>query len=252
VTARLSALVGWLLAGHLLLAGLYWALLHVPESNVFMLGTSLLIVLAGIWLTGFVEGTGLLVRSREATWVGSIATAARRAALVVMPLIILAAVWWATSAVNLSAENRSGEMDAWIIAKTGVTKTSWLHAAIGWVIAFVRYTIGLSCGLALLGALMRDGIRGAASTAWLKRSFGWVQLAVISVCLLAGFWLPWKAADWRPASLPPTWAEPAFATVKLLVLFVIANVAWALVLWWVGHPAKEKAPAVPGALSAKP
>jgi hypothetical protein len=38
--------------------------------------------------------------------------------------------------------------------------------------------------------------------------------------------------DWRPKSLPDTWAQPAFSGVKLTVLFVVMNVAIAVVLWW--------------------
>lgn len=53
---------------------------------------------------------------------------------------------------------------------------------------------------------------------------------MIAFALFVGIWLPWQAVYWRPASLPPTWAQPVFAALKLLMLFVVANVAWAFIL----------------------
>jgi hypothetical protein len=35
---------------------------------------------------------------------------------------------------------------------------------------------------------------------------------------------------WRPGFLPPTWFEPAFVAVKLLVFYLVANLGWALAL----------------------
>ena len=42
--------------------------------------------------------------------------------------------------------------------------------------------------------------------------------------------LPWRAIDWRPAALPPTWLEPAFVGLKLAVIYVLLNLGWGYVL----------------------
>ena len=40
----LVASVAWLLAGQAIVGGLYWTFLHTPESNVWMLVASLILV----------------------------------------------------------------------------------------------------------------------------------------------------------------------------------------------------------------
>jgi len=40
VTRRLPLIAGWLIAGHAAAAGLFWALLQVPESSSLMLALS--------------------------------------------------------------------------------------------------------------------------------------------------------------------------------------------------------------------
>jgi hypothetical protein len=122
-----------------------------------------------------------------------------------------------------------GQIDAWIIAKLGWTKTAGLHTSMAWMIAFVRYGIGTSLAVALLASLSSQGLRGATSS-WLRRGLAWKPLLIIAAVLFAGVWLPWQAAYWRPASLPPTWVQPAFAAAKLGVLFLVGNLAWAVVL----------------------
>jgi len=104
-----------------------------------------------------------------------------------------------------------------------------LHAALGWIIAFVRYGVGASLAITWMGQLASRGVAGLVSN-WIRDGIAWTRLLVVSAALLIGIWLPWQAVYWRPASLPATWIEPAFAAIKLLVLFVVANVAWAVVL----------------------
>jgi hypothetical protein len=229
VSARILTTVVWLCAGHAVLAGLYWLLLQTPESNVWMLGASLAVVLAAAWLTGIVEMTALLTAGSGGSVRSSAGASIRRAWLVVLPLGLFAAVWWLAGTAADAHARHSGQIDAWIIAKTGWTRTARLHEGLAWLLAFVRYGVGTSLAVALTGALATGGPRGLASR-WIAGGLAWKPLAVTSLALLAGIWFPWQAVYWRPASLPPTWVQPAFAALKLLALYVVGNLAWAVVL----------------------
>jgi hypothetical protein len=225
----MPAIVAWLAAGHLVLGGLGWLLIQVPESNAWMLATSLVIVLVTLLLAGVVEETALLAWTSSEPMGVALRTALRRAWLVVLPLALLGCVWWLTGTAEDWLARHAGQIDAWLIARLGWTRTAGLHTTMAWAMAFLRYGVGTSLAVALLASLAKQGLRGAMSM-WLRRGLGWKPLVIISAVLLAGVWLPWQAAYWRPASLPATWVQPAFASVKLFVLFVVGNLAWAVVL----------------------
>lgn len=227
---RMLAALAWLCVGHAVLAGLYWLLLQTPESNAWMLGASLALVLAAVWLTGIVEMTALLTVGAGGSLRASAQASIRRAWLVVLPLALFAAIWAVTGAAANWHARGSGQIDAWIIAKTGWTRTARLQESLAWLLAFVRYGVGASLAAALLGALATEGQRGLASR-WIPRGLAWKPLVVTSLALFVGIWLPWQAVYWRPASLPATWVQPAFAALKLLALYVVGNLAWAVVLW---------------------
>jgi len=226
---RTRAIVAWLVAGHLLVGGLYWLLLQVPESNAWMLASSLLIVLAALVMTGVIEVTAILAWTASEPMGVALKTALLRAWLVALPLAVFGCVWWLTGTAQDWLTRHAGEIDAWIIAKLGWTKTGGLHISLAWALAFFRYGVATSLAVALLASLAKQGLRGATSS-WLRRGLAWKPLVIISAVLLGGVWLPWQAVYWRPASLPPTWVQPAFASVKLFVLYVVGNLAWAVVL----------------------
>jgi len=226
---RTRAIVAWLAAGHLLVGGLYWLLLQVPESNVWMLASSLLIVLAALVMAGVIEETAILAWPSNEPMGVALRTALQRAWLVVLPLAVFGCVWWLSGAADDWLARHAGQIDAWIIAKTGWTNTAALHTSLVWVSAFVRYGIGTSLAVALLGSVARQGLRGVTSP-WLRHALAWKPLVIVAAVLFVGVWLPWQAVYWRPASLPPTWVQPAFAAAKLFVLYVVGNLAWAVVL----------------------
>jgi hypothetical protein len=226
---RARAIVAWLAAGHILVGGLYWLLLQVPESNAWMLVASLLIVLAALVMTGVIEATAILAWTASEPMGVALKTALLRAWLVVLPLAVFGCVWWLTGTAQDWLTRHAGEIDAWIIAKAGWTKTAGLHTSLAWALAFVRYGVGTSLAVALLGSVSRQGLHGVTSP-WPRHGLAWKPLAIVAAVLFVGVWLPWQAVYWRPASLPPTWVQPAFAAVKLGVLYVVGNLAWAVVL----------------------
>ncbi|MFO7694381.1 MAG: hypothetical protein R6V57_14950 [Vicinamibacterales bacterium] len=230
MTTRLAAVTSWLCAGHAAVASAYWLLLQIPESNAWMLAASLLVLLIGVWLTGVVETAAMLSLQADGPMRGALAPALRRAWLIVFPLGLFAAVWWLTGAAAHWHARYAGQIDAAIIAQTGWTRTGGLHAAAGWLIAAIRWAAGLSLAAAMTAALARDGIAGLRPQ-WMRRGLRLRPVALTAAALAAGVWWPWQYVYWRPAFLPPNWTQPAFAAVKLAVLFAVAQLAWAIVLW---------------------
>ena len=240
MTRRFLSTVVWLAAGHALIGLLFWVFLQVPESNVLMLAASLLLVMAMIFVLGCVEAFGVARAQSEKGLLEAAGLAGLRAPLVVLPLAVFAIFFWLTSIAGNWLAGHTGEIDAWIIATTGWTRTAWLHATLGWLLAFVSFGVGIALVVSLYAALVVDGPQAAGRSAWLRRGFGWRQLVVTALAVLVGIWLPWKAVYWRPTSLPPTWVEPAFAAAKLAVLFLIANVAWTVILWTASRSARSE------------
>ncbi len=251
---RTAVILAWLVVGHALLGGLYWTLLLVPESNVFMLTTSLLLVLGMVWWLGFVEGVGLLAWQPDGGLRTSLAPAARRAWLVVFPLVVFGLVWWITGLASEWLDRYWSEIDAWILLKTGWTKAVFVRSACEHLIAFVRLGLGASFALTLLVSLIRMGAAGLASLSWLRRSFAWRQLVIIAAALVVGVLLPSHLAYWRwqPKGITATWFEPTFAAAKLSLMFLLANVAWAAVLRAVAHEPGPSAGSEDPASNSKP
>lgn len=229
MTIRFRTVLAWLVVGHAVVGGLYWLLLQVPESNAWMLLASALVVLAAVFLFGVIESVAALGLTSDTPMKTAVRLGLRRAWLVIFPVAVAGCIWLVTGSASEWLTGNAGRIDAWLIAKTGWTRTSGLHSALDWVVTFVRYGVGASLGAALLAALVSRGLPGLGSD-WWRKGLSWKRLVAVSLALLAGFWLPWQAVYWRPASLPSTWIEPAFAAVKLGVLYAVANVAWALVL----------------------
>ena len=229
MTARVLAIAGWLAAGHAVLAGLYWLLLAIPESNVAMLAASALTMVAAVLLFGWIEAIGLLAWQPEthprellrrgigtvpAVWLGV--------------ALFVAASFLATSA-GAHWDSHRGEIDAGLMAQSGWTNTGWLHTAFRWLLVFVRF-LSLSLGVSLAWALASSGLAGVGRAPWLRDAVSPRRLLTLAGILVVFFWLPWRAVNWRPTWLAPNWQETTFVVLKLGVLYLLANLGWALVL----------------------
>jgi hypothetical protein len=228
--ARLSAVAAWLTVGHAVLFGLFWLLLSVPESNVTMLLVSVLVLTAMAVVFGVVEGGGLLawdssvpakelprrsLRALPPAWLGTLLF------VLVRSLVgILASLW----------QEHRGEIDAWLMTEIGRADNTRLHTVMGWVFAFGGNVVGLSLALSLATSVLRGGVGQAGRLAWLREALSPRRLLIVTGILLIFLWLPWKGADWRPGWLEPNWQETVFVVAKLGVLFVVANIGWALFL----------------------
>lgn len=243
---RAIVITAWLVAGHAVLGAMYWGVLLIPESNVLMLGASLFTFLAMIAWGGAVQAVALRWWGPAAPGASAAGAGMRRAGWFIPALAVFAACWLVTGYVIDWLPAHAGEVDAWIIAKTGWTGTAPLHAAAGWAVWFLRYGVGVSLAAACMAAGTITGASAVFGFHWLRRGLSWQTLLITTAALLAGFVYPWhRFVDWRPASLPATWAQPAFAAAKLGVLFVIMNAAWAVVLWWAARGPSDRAGQLP-------
>ena len=229
MTRRLLAIAGWLAAGHAVLAGLYWLLLAIPESNVAMLAASALSVVAMALLFGWVEALGLLAwqvdphpRELPRRAVGKVPGVWLGAALFVV-------AWFLVAHAGALWDSRRGEIDAWLMAQFGWTNTGWLHTAFRWLLTFVRF-LGLSLAVALASAVAAGGLGALRHSRWVLDAVSLRRLLTLAGILVVFFWLPLQAVNWRPAWLAANWQETTFVSLKLAVLYVLANVGCALIL----------------------
>lgn len=249
---RAFVVTAWLVIGHSVLGLMYWGLLQIPESNVLMLGASLLTAVAMVVWGGIVLATALRAWDTDVSVRSALSTGVRGAVWVV-PALVTSVGCWALGGVAAGAlAARAGEFDAWIIVQTGWTGTGPVHVAFEWAVWFVRYAVAAALGAACMAAGVIGGAAAVARFRWVGRALSWRTLPVTVGALLVGMFYPWHhLAGWRPASLPDTWVQPVFAALKLGVLFVLVNAAWAVVLWWAARQAAPK-PATPAAHGPEP
>ena len=212
---RSMTMLAWLVAGHLVLGGLFWALLRTPESNVFMLTVSAVLVLLMVVWGGLVTGVGLTGWRHTGPVTSLFASVGRRVAWTVPALLVFWGFWWITGRLLGYFAAHAGEIDAWLIANAGWVGTAWLHAAIRWVLYAVRFAVGVSLALALLAAGLGLVPGHVAGLGWVRRGLSWRTLAIVGGAVLLMWAGPWHLAYWRPSGLPATWVQPAFAAIKL-------------------------------------
>jgi hypothetical protein len=204
-----------------------WGLLNVPESNVLALALSgVLVVLVAVTAaaTTALAAAVSLAAGRQAR--------ARRV-LASLPVLaigvaVFALLWWLTGAAQVWWGRHAGEVDALIITRTGVTRTSALHGAVSWALWFVRWVVGPSAIVALAVASIERG-PGAVGIG-LRLALRGVPLAAATAAALVVSQGLWRNIDWVPASLPANWAEPLFVGTKLAVLYAMAALIVAGVL----------------------
>lgn len=208
-----------LLIGSMALAGIYWGLLHVPESNVLalLLSATLVVVLAlGLGFTiGLAAGSGTRVQASQAV---------RRAMGALPSFIVGLAVFAALATVTLLFDRwwaaHRGEVDALAVRYANITATAPLHVAVAWGSWLVRWVVGVSCvvGLVVASVSRSDVNRPSGLRLALKsRPLGAASIGVLLVT--QGLW---RVAPWRPQSLPPTRAEVYFSAAKLGMLYLVA------------------------------
>lgn len=222
--------VCWLAAGHALGLALFWALVNVPESNVWMLALStLLVALIGqlaitlyastvLWLQN-ASGLVRAVRSASTRWLPALAGA-----------LLGGLIWWAGRAMADALTARAGEIDAWVIAQFNRSDAAGLHQALGFLTGFVQYVAAPAVGTTAFCVALFDGVINLRVWTWLARAVSVRALSQTAVAVLLLIWGPWQLAYWRPTLIPANMAEIVFAAVKLASIFAVANLGVVLLL----------------------
>jgi hypothetical protein len=229
-TMRILRTALWLLAGHLVLVGVYWGLLNVPESNAAMLALSAVLALFLLFGAGAVEAHGILHVGTDWPWRERLRLAVRQSATLVAALGVWILVSWLCGWVESWHEAHRGEIDAWFIANLNGTNVAWLHATIDWLLRFVRYVVGTALAVALLAAGVMRGASEVLRFGWVRAALSPPQLLTVAAVVALFVWLPWRAAWWRPSFLPPNAIEPLFGALKLTALAIVMHIGWALIL----------------------
>jgi hypothetical protein len=224
--------VAWLALGHALAGALYVGLVNLPDATALWLVVSLLTALATVLVVAVTNATALAWWSPDIWFRDALRLAVRRgpAALVVAGLLF-ALVWLAVGQLETWYASHRGEIDAWMISAWNTTRSSWVHTAAGALAFILRDIVGLSIALALFAAIVLRGVTAAASTGWLRAAFSREQLGVVALAVILFVALPWQVVYWRPRSVSATRAELAFVIAKLGVIYLLALVGWALMLF---------------------
>lgn len=227
---RLVIVTCWLLLGHAVLAGLYYWLLNVPESSVWMLGTSAMLGIAIVALGLYVYAVGIAGWLPDRTAARGIARAGRHVGSLLPPIVLLGLALWAGARADAWHAAHRGEIDAALMARFNQAETAWVHTTWYWLLFTLKYAVALSLALAWVVSGMTGGLRGLAAPRWVLRGLdprAWGSILAAELVLIT---LPWRFVFWRPASLPATRAEVLFVGAKLAVIAVAAAIGWAIVL----------------------
>lgn len=227
---RVLTAVAWLALGHVAWLGLFWALLNVPESNVWMLALSGgLVVALGALACGLYTSTVLWLRGATTP-----ATAFRAGFKRWAPAMVGAALggvlWWAGRAAADGVTAHAGEIDAWIIAQFQRTQTAGVHRVLALFLGIIQYVVAPAVGVTALCVALFEGVSALRSWAWLGRALSVRALSQTAAAVFACIWAPWQLAYWRPEALPPNAAELVFAALKLGMGFVVANLGVVVLL----------------------
>ena len=221
MTRRLAVAMAWVLLGEAIASALFWTLLGVPESSGWTLGfsvlLSLLILAAVLWT---IAGVFALWRRPEAAVLMALRGALQHAIYVAAGALLFFVVWWATARAIAWHQSYAGQIDAWIIARSGRSETKLLHDGIEWFIWALRWGIGLTLALSLVADLVANGWPAFGQARWVGRAFH--PKRWLSVALLVGLTqlLPWHYVGWRPQRMS-LGLEPWFVGAKLTAMAII-------------------------------
>ena len=225
----LALSTAWVLSGATVFAALYWGFINTPESTIFMLGLSLLMVsgmgvVLGVTLSGALDG-----------WSRGWSGGTLRRALAGVPAFLPAAafvlvIWWLVGRGLGWLDAHSGEIGAWFIVSFNWSDVRPLLRGVHYAGDWLRMVVAPFAALVWLGKTLSRGWRPLLDRPCLRRAFSPTRLAlatmVVALFIVAPFYY---GLYWVPAGLPPTWMEPAFAIGKAAVLALAGAVGLSLI-----------------------
>jgi len=227
---RLVTVTLWILAGAALTGGVYWSFLITPESTVWSLAASALLLIATAFLIA------LTVSGAMVGWRQGVSTSHVRAAVTGVPGMIPAAlvgglIWWLAGAAADRVTIDSGPISAWFIASFGWGDVSWLFTGISWLANWLKWVVAPVLALSVMAATLTHGWRGLGGITGITRALAPVPLTVSTLLFAVFVAAPWLyLTPWRPEGLPATSIELAFVIAKLAVTALLMAIGIALII----------------------
>jgi hypothetical protein len=226
---RVVEIATWLGVTSLATAGLYWAFLNTPESRILTLLVS--IVLAGLMIVLIaIVGNAVLLLAIGESRAASIRRGIRRAHWFAIAAAVLVAAVWAIMRGDNWISQYSGEISAWFITTFNWSNITPLFRVEAYVSRWLRWVVLPAAMLTAVASILLNGARALASSAWIRAAWRWQTLAIATLAFVVLMDLPWRLATWQPGNLPPTWIQPAFAGLRLLVVAVAMVLGAAIVV----------------------
>jgi hypothetical protein len=222
---RTFAVSAVLAAGSVIAGGLFWLFLNTPESNVFMLLASL-VLMVGLVTVVAVTVNAAVLRARGVSLRVALAGGARGTGWFVIAIAPLLLAWWAIGRGDDWIARHQGEINAWFIARFGWADITRLLQMEMWISRWLRWAVLPAVTASLLATLLT---RERSRSDWVRRAWHWRTLLVATLVCFLLFALPWQLVSWRP-QLPPTWIEPAAAGLRLGVVFLLGLIGAAVMI----------------------
>lgn len=221
----------WILVGAAVTGSAYWGFLNTPESTIFTIASSVLLVALTLALLSMTVNGAIFL------WVNGPSPRALKRSVRLIPgvipaLLVFGLFWWAAYSIDTWVALRSGEINAWFIARFGWDDMSWLFTTIGLFTTWMRWVPGALLAVSLMGGMAVVGWGAAARLQWLRRGLRPRALIVATFWFVVLIVLPWLyLVPWRPNWVPPTGAELAFIVSKLSVAAILMAVGVALMIY---------------------
>jgi hypothetical protein len=228
---RLALATLWMLAGSVITAGVYWVFLTTPESTVWALIASAVLAVIALALASFTISGAIAMWSYGPSRI-AVSRALRAIAGVIPAALIVLLVWWIANHAETWIAMRSGQINAWFIARFGWADVSWLFTGIHRLAQWFRWVVAALLACSLIAGFVAIGWSSLGQAAWLRRALR--PRAIV----LATFWfvlliaLPWwYLVPWRPRALPPSSVEYAFIVGKLSLSAILFAIGAALIAY---------------------
>jgi hypothetical protein len=229
VIRTLAATTIWLLAGAGAAGAVFWAFLSTPESNIFTLALSAILMLV-LFVVAAVTVNGAVLAWHQRGWsMGIIGGAVRGINAFVIPVLLVAIVWALAVLAVAWVERRQGEISAVFIARAGWSDVTWLFTAVEWAAWWITWVAAPLLALVWL----RRALTGAWRPGWqlLQHALSPLRLAVATAAFVALIYLPWVyLVSWRPQFIPADTMELLFVGVKLGLFALLAGAGVALII----------------------
>jgi hypothetical protein len=226
---RLAATTAWMLAGTTAFAAAFWAFLNTPESTVFTLALSL-VLLAMMYAVVALSWSGALVGWSHGWSAGTARRALGGIARFLPPALMVAAVWWMVGLGLDWLTAHSGEISAWFIASFNWSDVRWLLRGVGYFGEWLRQLVVPFAALVWLGHLLTNGWRPLFDRACLTYALSPMRLLLATLIAGATLFLPLRyGVYWVPQGLPANWVEPAFALLKFGAIALVGAIGASLI-----------------------